>query len=104
MNRRLISCLVLLLLVLQNAAMASSADASSEMSPDCAERMAQADPDCCNELCTTPADCVVLCAVCFTSSFASVDFDRPSSNDSFAFFVRISLDPQRAPPNPPPIA
>jgi hypothetical protein len=96
---------MLLVLVLQSAAVvASSALLSTSMQADCAETMNEGDRDCCQDRCATPASCVGFCAVLSAPAQISIHFPYSRSTDSLAFIARDALDPEQAPPNPPPIS
>jgi hypothetical protein len=103
MNRRLVACVLLLLLSLQSvtAVAAFGADKSddravmAQMSADCVD-------DCCSGTCDSTAACAVYCAA-YSTTFGFVQsFFVDTAIQQTTFAARVTFAPTLPPIKPPP--
>lgn len=111
MNRRLVSCLMLILLALQSVAASalslgdiSAHDAHVMEHRDVTDGPPSGSCDCCDDDCMPDSVCATYCSVYFPASSLIVSFDVPTTNESIAFVAKSLPNPGYAPLNPPPIA
>jgi hypothetical protein len=105
MNRRLIACVLLLLLSLQSVTAVAAfgaeknADhaAMAQMSAGCVD-------DCCSDTCDSTAACAVYCAAYSTTIRFTQSFFVATAVQQSTVVARVSFAPDLPPIKPPPIS
>ena len=103
--RRLISCLLLMMLVLQGVAQAGTAYLpQAHMEEHCAGHAAAQECLCCSDAMAITGGCAALCSVSMAVSAAVLSVSRVSTDEHRRIAVHGSSGPVYIPLNPPPIS